>query len=123
MRNRSSKVICLLVATLILWVGCGKPQPGQRYRRPSEITDFQVLFVNHCSGCHGKDGQLGPAPPLNDPLFQAIISDAQLTELIRNGRSETLMPAFARRARRTTHRKTGHHIGQWHPRAMGKTDR
>ncbi len=77
-------------------VGCGKPDPSGRYQRPAEITDFGALFGKNCSGCHGAAGQFGPAPPLNDPLFQAIVSDEQLTSVIRKGRQGTLMPAFAR---------------------------
>jgi mono/diheme cytochrome c family protein len=37
---------------------------------------------------------MGPAPPLNDPLFLAIITDEQLHEVIAKGREHTLMPAF-----------------------------
>src|SRR5207248_6065126 len=47
------------------------------------------------------DGKLGPAPPLNDPIFLAIVSDADLLRVISEGRAITgaqksLMPAFAR---------------------------
>jgi mono/diheme cytochrome c family protein len=55
---------------------------------------FQVLFGSHCSGCHGKEGQLGPAPPLNDKLFLALIPEAVLQGVITSGRQGTLMPAF-----------------------------
>src|SRR5262249_37551022 len=53
----------------------------------------------HCAGCHGADGKLGPAPPLNDPLFLAIVPDAELARVIAEGRAVTptqksLMPAF-----------------------------
>jgi hypothetical protein len=37
---------------------------------------------------------MGPAPPLNDALFLAIITDEQLHEVITKGREHTLMPAF-----------------------------
>jgi mono/diheme cytochrome c family protein len=38
---------------------------------------------------------LGPAPPLNDKLFLALIPDSELERLITEGRPGTLMPAFA----------------------------
>jgi mono/diheme cytochrome c family protein len=52
-----------------------------------------------CAGCHGADGKLGPAPPLNDPLFLEIIPDAELLRVISEGRAvtatqKTPMPAF-----------------------------
>lgn len=75
--------------------GCGKPDPTRRCIRPDQINDFPTLFGKNCSGCHGVDGQFGPAPPLNDQLFQTIISDEQLTHIVVAGRTDTLMPAFA----------------------------
>jgi len=56
---------------------------------------FQVLFQQNCSGCHGADGKLGPAPPLNDPLFLALVPDTELERVITEGRPGTLMPAFS----------------------------
>ena len=54
-----------------------------------------------CAGCHGADGKLGPAPPLNDPVFLAIVPDAELRHVISEGRAVSAvqrspMPAFAR---------------------------
>jgi cytochrome c oxidase cbb3-type subunit 3 len=63
---------------------------------PDKIMDFDKLFATNCAGCHGSGGELGPAPPLNDPLFALIISDAELTQVINNGRAGTPMPAFSR---------------------------
>jgi mono/diheme cytochrome c family protein len=39
---------------------------------------------------------MGPAPPLNDPLFLNIIPVAEVRDLIEKGRPGTLMPAFGR---------------------------
>jgi mono/diheme cytochrome c family protein len=65
-----------------------------------EVADFDTLYGTHCAGCHGADGKLGPAPPLNDPLFLAIAPDAELRRVIREGRAvspaqKSPMPAFA----------------------------
>src|SRR5262249_50194323 len=55
---------------------------------------FHVLYRQNCAGCHGADGKLGPAPPLNDKLFLALIPDTELRRVITEGRPGTLMPAF-----------------------------
>jgi mono/diheme cytochrome c family protein len=88
-----------LALCAVVLVGCdfpGKPDPANRPRTPSEIMGFEVLFKANCAGCHGAEGKLGPAPPLNDPLFLHIASTEQLSQVIHNGRRGTPMPAFAR---------------------------
>ncbi len=78
--------------------GCdlpGRPRPADRYVPPREERTFGVLFQRNCAGCHGTDGKLGPAPPLNNKLFLALVPDTELTRVIASGRAGTLMPAFA----------------------------
>jgi mono/diheme cytochrome c family protein len=85
---------------LLLALGCdlpGKPGPKNRPTPEDQITDFERLFARHCAGCHGADGRLGPAPPLNDPIFLAIVPDDELLRTVAAGRRGTPMPAFARR--------------------------
>jgi mono/diheme cytochrome c family protein len=92
--RRALAALLLLVA-----IGCeppGKPNPANRRKLPDQITDFHELYAANCAGCHGADGELGPAPPLNDPLFIAIIPDADLEAIIRDGRDGTPMPPFAK---------------------------
>lgn len=91
-----------ILPVAILLAGCsdgfrfpGKPDPDKRFVRPDQVTDFDTLFKQNCRGCHGGDGRKGPAPPLNDPLFLAIVSDADLHMTIEQGRGGYLMPAFA----------------------------
>jgi mono/diheme cytochrome c family protein len=86
----------------LLLAGCGysppgKPDPADRPKTPAQVTSFEYLFAQNCTGCHGADGKLGPAPPLNDPLFLAIISHEELVRVITDGRAGTPMPAFARK--------------------------
>ena len=85
--------------TVGLLIGCnvelpGKPNPAKRPVPQNEISDFAKLFAQNCSGCHGAKGELGPAPPLNDPLFLALIPYDALQRAIREGRPGTPMPAF-----------------------------
>ena len=87
-----------------LAIGCDMPGKPNRADRPvpsDQVTDFGTLYRTHCAGCHGADGQLGPGPPLNDPLFLAIVSEKELSRVITEGRAITPgqrspMPAFAR---------------------------
>jgi mono/diheme cytochrome c family protein len=87
----------------VLGAGCeppGRPRPADRPVPADRVTDFDTLYRTHCAGCHGADGKLGPAPPLNDPLFLAIVPDDQLLRVIREGRTVTPgkkspMPAFS----------------------------
>lgn len=88
---------CLLAGSL----GCdppGKPDPARHAKELAESQDFAGLFRRHCAGCHGVDGRLGPAPPLDDPLFLAIVPDEELAKVIGQGRPGTPMPAFGRAA-------------------------
>ncbi len=94
----NAKALGLMVgiALVLLAGGCGKPTARQEALRPSQVHDFAVLFAQNCSGCHGAEGKLGPAPPLNDPMFLTIAPPDELRQVISAGRHGTMMPAFAR---------------------------
>jgi cytochrome c oxidase cbb3-type subunit 3 len=87
-----------------LAAGCdlpGRPSPDDRPVPADQVKDFAVLYAPHCAGCHGDDGKLGPAPPLNDPMFLAIVPNEELLRVITEGRAVTPpqkspMPAFLR---------------------------
>jgi mono/diheme cytochrome c family protein len=100
MTGATRRVLRCAAIPLVLMIagGCDRPDPANRPLRPSQVLDFGVLYSQNCSGCHGADGKLGPAPPLNDPLFLAIASDADLQQVLANGRTGTPMMAFARAA-------------------------
>jgi cytochrome c oxidase cbb3-type subunit III len=90
---------CHLVTLSLLLAGCdwpGKPKDTDRPIPAEQITDFGKLYGTHCAGCHGADGKEGPAPPLNDPLFLAIVPDEVLHRVIIEGRTGTPMTAFAK---------------------------
>jgi mono/diheme cytochrome c family protein len=79
--------------------GCdfpGRPKPADRPVPADKVLDFAVLYRENCAGCHGADGKLGPAPPLNDSLFRAIVPEDELEGIVTKGRNKTLMPAFAK---------------------------
>ena len=87
------------ILSLLLLSGCdlpGKPKRADRPVAEDRILDFKVLYGRNCAGCHGAEGKLGPAPPLNDPLFLSIVKDVELWDVISHGRQGHLMPAFAR---------------------------
>jgi cytochrome c oxidase cbb3-type subunit III len=83
-----------------LTAGCDLP--GRPVAPPAdEGKDFAALYATRCAACHGADGKLGPAPPLNDPIFLAIVPEAELLRVISEGRMVTPgqkspMPAFAK---------------------------
>jgi cytochrome c oxidase cbb3-type subunit III len=93
----------LLPLLAALAAGCdlpGRPNPEDRPVPADQVANFDALYRTHCAGCHGADGKLGPAPPLNDPLFLAIVPDEVLLRVIREGRAVTPgqkspMPAFS----------------------------
>jgi cytochrome c oxidase cbb3-type subunit III len=102
MRHPSSRCRTrwILLALLAGWAG-GCDLPGRlkvrdRHESSQARVSFANLFQQSCAGCHGADGKLGPAPPLNDSLFLALIPDEELHRVIALGRPGTLMPAFAR---------------------------
>jgi mono/diheme cytochrome c family protein len=73
-----------------------QPKAADRPVPADRVVEFAVLYKENCAGCHGVDGTLGPAPPLNDPNFLSIVPDAVVLGLIAGGRPGTPMPAFAR---------------------------
>jgi cytochrome c oxidase cbb3-type subunit III len=89
----------LFILYLSFIPGCelpGKPKLAAKPIAADKVVDFNVLYSQNCAGCHGADGRLGPAPPLNDAIFLAIVPDRVLASVIANGRPGTPMPAFAK---------------------------
>jgi cytochrome c oxidase cbb3-type subunit III len=98
----AANLITLVMVGLIpacYWMP-GRPNPEERWKRPEEIKDFNQLYSQNCSGCHGANGLLGAAQPLNDPLYQAMVTDVVLRQSIAQGVHGGLMPAFSESAGR-----------------------
>jgi cytochrome c oxidase cbb3-type subunit 3/ubiquinol-cytochrome c reductase cytochrome c subunit len=87
------------LSPLLLAAGCdlpGRPNPADRPVPDDWVVSFDVLFGRYCAGCHGAEGRLGPAPPLNDPLFRNLVPERVVEAVISIGRDGTPMPAFGK---------------------------
>jgi mono/diheme cytochrome c family protein len=62
---------------------------------PNEISDFETLYSQNCSGCHGAEGKGGAAIALADPVYLAVADDAAIRKVVASGVRGTSMPAFA----------------------------
>jgi cytochrome c oxidase cbb3-type subunit III len=89
------------LSAFVLW-GCtglpGKPSPDETPIVPTEISDFNTLYAQNCSGCHGPEGKGGAAIALADPVYLAIADGAVIRRAAVNGIAGTAMPAFAQSA-------------------------
>src|SRR6266850_4645813 len=94
--------LCMIFMILSLVIGCdrlpGKPTPEERWKPATEVMDFSQLYAQNCSGCHGADGRLGAARPLNDPLYLALASELTLRTAITRGVPGTSAPPFAQQS-------------------------
>jgi cytochrome c oxidase cbb3-type subunit III len=90
------------VLTIITFYGCdnmpGRPKPGAEVPRPEQELSFQKLYQENCAGCHGTEGQKGPATNLANPEYQALIDDMMLRGIVANGQEGTMMPGFSKSA-------------------------
>jgi mono/diheme cytochrome c family protein len=96
----AARGLTALLALAVL-LGCerwpGRPGPDDRLVLPAQVRAFADLYGQNCSGCHGTDGRLGPARPLNDPLYLALVDDASLRQIAAVGIPGTAMPGLGRR--------------------------
>ncbi len=86
-----------LALTSLLAAGCNHLGPSriETVERPDSITNFQTLYSQNCAGCHGANGQNGPAIDLANPVYQAWVDDATISRIVSMGEPPTQMPAFA----------------------------
>jgi cytochrome c oxidase cbb3-type subunit III len=72
--------------------------PAGTVVQAAEGPDGAAIYKQKCQMCHGADGKGFPAiktPDLTDPKWQASVTDKAMTEVIKNGKKGTPMPAFA----------------------------
>jgi len=97
--------VCSLAAFMTLTfglLGCehpsGNPGPGPQVLRPEQQLDFATLYRTNCAGCHGANGNHGPAIPLSNPVYLAFSGEDVLKTITAKGIPGKLMPAFAKSA-------------------------
>ena len=88
----------LLLGGLVRKIVPEHPNVESEVAAPDQILDFEVLYHDNCSGCHGNNGKSGPAPPIGDPTYLALADDATIRRVAGNGVPGTPMPAFAQSA-------------------------
>ena len=92
------RLVVIGVVALFAVSGCdslpGKPSPAEREPLPSEVLTFGALYSQNCAGCHGANGRLGAARPLNDPVYLALVPRERLRHVIAAGVRGTAQPAF-----------------------------
>jgi len=100
--NYSSVILIPAILSVLVCTGCANPpvraEASSKVVRPTDVTDFKVLYGENCAGCHGVDGKGGAAVPLSDPVFLTIADDATIRHIVANGVPGTPMPAFAQSA-------------------------
>ena len=90
----SSVAVAMLLALGLF--GCDA-LPGKAKAREAPASpdvSFPALYRGQCAGCHGADGRLGAARPLNDPVYLALVPAQQLRQVIAEGVSGTMQPAL-----------------------------
>lgn len=90
----------ILLGCCAALAGCewmpGKPdEKVDKWKAPTEVTDFHELYAESCQGCHGDGKVVGGAITLNNPTYLAIVPEATLRQVIANGIPGTKMPPFA----------------------------
>jgi mono/diheme cytochrome c family protein len=90
-------VVLLLALTLVACDALpGRARAGARNDTAStEAVSFEVLYRAQCAGCHGREGRLGAARPLNDPVYLALVPASRLRQIIADGVPGTAQPGFA----------------------------
>jgi cytochrome c oxidase cbb3-type subunit III len=89
----------LALAAILTLTGCdrlpGRPSVREEVARPDRVLDFNTLYKENCSGCHGADGKGGASIALRDPVYLAIAGDATIRNVAAGGVPGTQMPPFA----------------------------
>src|SRR5215469_14714827 len=97
LRSRLAWIVAVVVVA-----GCnalpGRPGKGPEVIRPDQLLDFNTLFKQNCSGCHGPEGKGGAAIALNDPVYLAIADDDAIRRIASKGVNGTPMTPFAQSA-------------------------
>jgi mono/diheme cytochrome c family protein len=98
-------ITCLaLVAIISTYTYLAKQNSSNIWYSPGQVSQGQILYLDHCAGCHGTQAQGAenwtqldsngnrPAPPLNGSGHAWHHSLADLTQTVTQGRGT--MPAW-----------------------------
>lgn len=89
----------LLLSGLVALTACdnvpGRPKPSQKWQPPTANLDFKHLYAENCRGCHGSEGEISGAVPMDDPLYLALIPKDKLHEIVVSGVPDSIMPGFS----------------------------
>lgn len=95
--RRAERLSRLCLASALFATGLGGCQQAPKTRESRGAS----LFARVCAGCHGFTGRDGiragyrvPPRDLTDPKLYATLTDAQIKDVIRNGKGQ--MPPFGR---------------------------
>ena len=95
----SAMIVASVALAAFVLVGCdampGRPRQADHPVLPSQVMAFGALYGQNCAGCHGAEGNLGAARPLNDPIYLALVGPDRLRKIIAQGVPGTSMPGFA----------------------------
>ncbi len=69
-----------------------------RYVTGTDVFEGKTLYEGYCAGCHGKGGNDGWAPALNNGDFLTAATDGFLQATIARGRASTPMRPFGKGA-------------------------
>ncbi|MEC8734769.1 MAG: cytochrome c, partial [Planctomycetota bacterium] len=85
----------------VLVAGCDWHFPGKPIKTVEPVVgsraEFDRIYFVNCLGCHGPEGRNGPARPMNDPLYLAVIPDEVFERVTTEGHG-VLMPGFKKTA-------------------------
>jgi cytochrome c oxidase cbb3-type subunit III len=91
--------LAVALAAVIALAACnnmpGRPNASEQVIRPDQVLDFNTLYKENCSGCHGAGGKGGASIALRDPVYLAIADDATIRNVAAGGVRGTQMPPFA----------------------------
>jgi cytochrome c oxidase cbb3-type subunit 3 len=98
-RRVSAMTVASAALAAFVLVGCdampGRPRQADQPLLPSQVMAFSTLYGQNCAGCHGAEGNLGAARPLNDALYLAMVGADRLQKIVAQGVPGTSMPGFA----------------------------
>ncbi|SRR5579871_6198209 len=63
----------------------------------NDTSSGEAIFKGHCTPCHGEDGKGKAAvgtPDFTSRKIQASLTDADILNIITNGKKGTIMPAW-----------------------------